>query len=41
LEWISANEGGKFQHVVNEFIDEMAALGPLKLNTGQKTKEAS
>lgn len=31
LEWISANEGGKFQKVVNEFIDEISALGPLKL----------
>jgi F420-non-reducing hydrogenase iron-sulfur subunit len=31
LEWISANEGGKFQKVVNEFIDEITALGPLKL----------
>jgi F420-non-reducing hydrogenase iron-sulfur subunit len=31
LEWISANEGGKFQKVVNEFVDEIAALGPLKL----------
>ncbi len=41
LEWISANEGGKFQQVVNQFIDEMAALGPLKLNVSQKTKEAS
>ena len=30
LEWISANEGGKFQKVVNEFVDEIAALGPLK-----------
>jgi len=31
LEWISANEGGKFQKVVNEFIDEITTLGPLKL----------
>jgi len=31
LEWISANEGGKFQKVVNEFIDEITALGPLKI----------
>jgi F420-non-reducing hydrogenase iron-sulfur subunit len=30
LEWISANEGGKFQKVINEFVDEIAALGPLK-----------
>lgn len=33
LEWISANEGGKFQKVVNEFIDEITALGPLKIRT--------
>ncbi len=31
LEWISANEGGKFQKVVNEFVDEITALGPLNL----------
>ena len=31
LEWISANEGGKFQKVVNEFIDEITALGPLNI----------
>jgi coenzyme F420-reducing hydrogenase delta subunit len=31
LEWISANEGGKIQKVVNEFVDEMTALGPLNL----------
>ncbi len=28
LEWISAGEGGKFQHTINEFIDQVAALGP-------------
>jgi F420-non-reducing hydrogenase iron-sulfur subunit len=39
LEWISANEGGKFQKVVNEFVDEISALGPLNLD-GQNTKEA-
>jgi len=32
LEWISANEGGKFQKVVNEFVDEITALGPLNLD---------
>jgi F420-non-reducing hydrogenase iron-sulfur subunit len=31
LEWISANEGGKFQKVMNEFIDEITALGPLSI----------
>jgi F420-non-reducing hydrogenase iron-sulfur subunit len=33
LEWISANEGGKFQKVVNEFVDEIATLGPLNLGS--------
>jgi F420-non-reducing hydrogenase iron-sulfur subunit len=41
LEWISANEGGKFQKVVNEFIDEMSALGPLELKGQPTAKEAS
>ncbi len=40
LEWISANEGGKFQKVVNEFIDEMSALGPLELKEQPAAKEA-
>ena len=40
LEWISANEGGKFQKVVNEFIDEMSELGPLELEAQPATKEA-
>ncbi len=28
LEWISAGEGGKFQQVMNDFIDEITRLGP-------------
>ncbi len=28
LEWISASEAPKFQRTVNEFIDEVTALGP-------------
>ena len=32
LEWISASEAPKFQATVNEFIDEVAELGPLKLS---------
>lgn len=39
LEWISANEGGKFQKVVNEFIDEITALGPLHLSTTNPREE--
>jgi F420-non-reducing hydrogenase iron-sulfur subunit len=29
LEWISASEGTKFRKQVNEFVDEVTALGPL------------
>jgi F420-non-reducing hydrogenase iron-sulfur subunit len=29
LEWISASEGTKFRNQVNEFVDEVTALGPL------------
>jgi len=30
LEWVSASEGGRFQEVINAFIDEIAVLGPIK-----------
>ena len=30
LEWISASEGAKFQSTVNEFIEEIKALGTLE-----------
>ncbi len=30
LEWISASEGAKFAQVVNEFIERVDELGPLK-----------
>lgn len=29
LEWVSAGEGNKFCQVVNDFITEVIALGPL------------
>ena len=29
LEWVSAAEGEKFQHVVTEFTEQIRALGPL------------
>jgi len=29
VEWISASEGARFRDQVNEFIDEITALGPL------------
>ena len=31
LAWISAAEGDRFRDTVNEFIDEITELGPLKL----------
>ena len=43
LEWVSASEGDRFAEVVNEFTQEIRALGPLKLpvhaepKNGQKT----
>jgi F420-non-reducing hydrogenase iron-sulfur subunit len=31
LEWISASEGVRYQQVVNEFTEQVRALGPLNL----------
>jgi len=31
LEWISASEGRKFVEVINDFIERVRGLGPLKL----------
>jgi len=31
LEWISASEGDKVQHIMNEMYDTIRALGPLRL----------
>lgn len=31
LEWISASEGEKFAKVVNEMVEEIKTLGPLKI----------
>lgn len=32
LEWVSASEGDRFAEVVNQFTEEIRALGPLKLS---------
>ncbi len=32
LEWISANEGKRYAELIDEFIEEIRASGPLKLN---------
>jgi F420-non-reducing hydrogenase iron-sulfur subunit len=31
LEWISASEGVRYQQIVNEFTEQIRALGPLDL----------
>jgi F420-non-reducing hydrogenase iron-sulfur subunit len=36
LEWISASEGEKFATVVNEFTEEVRALGPLGLEAPEE-----
>ncbi len=43
LEWVSAAEGDRFAQVVNEFTEEIRALGPLKLpvHTSHRTPEVS
>jgi len=33
LEWISASEGTKFRSTVNDFIETIRELGPLRLNS--------
>jgi F420-non-reducing hydrogenase iron-sulfur subunit len=38
LEWISAAEGVKFQHVCNEFAEQIRKLGPLNLNGGKNER---
>ncbi len=32
LEWVSASEGARFQQVINEFTDQIRALGPADLH---------
>jgi F420-non-reducing hydrogenase iron-sulfur subunit len=31
LEWVSAGEGIKFQKVINDFVEQIARLGPIQL----------
>ncbi|MFH1941702.1 MAG: hydrogenase iron-sulfur subunit [bacterium] len=39
LEWISAAEGKKFVDVMNEFTEQIRALGPLNLENAALTSE--
>ena len=41
LEWISAAEGGRFAEVINEFTDQVRALGPSPLKQGPQPSAAS
>jgi F420-non-reducing hydrogenase iron-sulfur subunit len=36
LEWVSAAEGEKYSHVVNEFIERVTALGPSPYRTARE-----
>ncbi len=40
LEWVSASEGERYQTVVNEFVEQVRALGPLNLEARQTEKAA-
>ncbi len=40
LEWVSASEGERYQTVVNEFVEQVRALGPLNLEARQIEKAA-
>jgi F420-non-reducing hydrogenase iron-sulfur subunit len=39
LEWVSASEGDRFAHVVNEMTEEIRTLGPLKLQVHRDMQE--
>ncbi len=32
IDWVSASEGGRFMNTINEFVDKITKLGPLKLH---------
>lgn len=36
LDWVSASEGDRFSHIVNEMTEKVRALGPLKLKEESK-----
>ena len=40
LEWVSASEGDRFAHVVNEMTEEIRALGPLSLAVHREAHRA-
>jgi F420-non-reducing hydrogenase iron-sulfur subunit len=41
LEWVSAAEGNKFQHICNEFTEQIRKLGPLSFShNGGKHEQA-
>lgn len=39
LEWVSAAEGGRWAEVINEFIEQITALGPSPLNHKPKSEK--
>jgi F420-non-reducing hydrogenase iron-sulfur subunit len=41
LEWVSASEGERYKTVINEFVEQVRALGPMKLEGRQLPREAT
>lgn len=41
LEWISASEGEIYKNVINEFVEQIRALGPLGLDVHREARAAS
>jgi len=39
LEWVSAAEGSKFQHLCNEFTEQIRKLGPMNISHNGGTHE--
>jgi F420-non-reducing hydrogenase iron-sulfur subunit len=39
LEWISASEGDKVQRVINEMVEDLRQLGPLKISASPVAEE--
>jgi F420-non-reducing hydrogenase iron-sulfur subunit len=41
LEWVSASEGERYKTVINEFVEQVRALGPMELEGRQLPREAT
>ena len=39
LEWVSASEGIRFQEIIDEFVQQVRALGPLELEVAAQRRQ--